>query len=128
VTYGPVDPLAATIRYTSLAAVKVALGVAAASTDTAITQAIIAAEVAIDQINGRSFPDTGDDPVIDGIPEAIKVWALDASIAVYKMRDLTLGSGGSDDWIGAVDTAEVARRSLRRNPVALGWKVSAGLG
>ena len=127
-TYGPVDPLAATIRYTTLPDVKKALGINDTSFDTELTQAVIAAEVAIDQLNGRSFPDSGDNPAIDGIPEAIRVWALDASIATWKLRDTTSGfDAGSDDWIGAIDTTEQARRALRRNPLALGWKISAGL-
>lgn len=127
-TYGQVDPLSSTIRYTTLEAVKAAMGVTDATADAAITQAIIASEVAIDVLNSRSFPDTGTNPEIDGVPEGIRVWALDASIAVYKLRDTTAGfSAGSDDWIGAIDVSEQARRALRRNPLALGWKIAWGL-
>jgi hypothetical protein len=127
-TYGPVDPLVNTIRYTTLADVKKALGITDAAFDTELTQAIISAEVAIDQMNGRSFADTGINPAIPGIPEAIRVWALDASVAVWKLRDTPTGfTAGSDDWLGQIDATEAARRSLRRNPLALGYKVSWGL-
>ncbi|GAG43282.1 unnamed protein product, partial [marine sediment metagenome] len=112
----------------TLADVKQTLGITDTFYDTQLTQAIIAAEVSIDQINGRSFPDTGDDPAIPGIPEAISVWALDASVATWKLRDTPTGfTAGSDDWLGAIDATEAARRALRRNPLALGWKVSWGL-
>jgi hypothetical protein len=127
-TYGPVDPLASTIRYTTLPDVKKALGVTDTSFDTELTQATIAAETAIDQMNGRSFPDTGIDPAIPGVPEAIRVWALDASVAVWKLRDTPTGfTAGSDDWLGSIDATEAARRSLRRNPLALGYKITWGL-
>jgi hypothetical protein len=93
-----------------------------------LTQATIAAETAIDQMNGRSFPDTGIDPAIPGVPEAIRVWALDASVAVWKLRDTPTGfTAGSDDWLGSIDATEAARRSLRRNPLALGYKITWGL-
>jgi len=127
-TYGPVDPLADAIRYTTLDDVKTALGITDTKFDTQLTQAIISAEVAIDQLNGRSFPDTGGSPAIDGIPEPVKVWALDASVATWKLRDTPTGfTAGSDDWLGEIDATEAARRALRRNPMALGWKISAGL-
>ena len=69
-TYGPVDPLADTIRYTSLDAVKRALGIPATDVtkDDDLTEAAIAAEVATDVELGRSFPDAGVNPQIQGIP------------------------------------------------------------
>lgn len=127
-TYGPVDPLADTIRYTTLDDVKSALGITDTVFDDELTQAIIAAETAVDQINARSFPDTGINPAIPGIPEAIRVWALDASIAVWKLRSTSPSfAGGSDDWIGTIDVREQTRRALRRNPLALGYRILWGV-
>jgi hypothetical protein len=127
-TFGPVDPLADSIRYTTLDAVKARLGITHAVDDAALTTAIIAAEIAIDQVNGRSFPDTGDNPEIDGIPVAIQEWALDASIAIWKAADAPFGQGGSDAWLGSLDIANITERVLRRHPLALGYKVSWGIG
>jgi len=131
--YGPLLPLAAGIQYTTLDAVKQVLMISDTASDPDLTQAIIAAETAIDQINGRSFPDDSTtEPVhgdeIDGIPDSIKIWALDASIAVFKLRDTTAGfQAGSDDWIGTIDVSEQVRRALRRNPMALGFRITWGL-
>jgi hypothetical protein len=132
-SYGPVNPLETDPRYTTVDAVKKALGIVGTDDDADISQAIVGAEVQIDQMNERSFPDDpltepihGDE--IDGIPDSISLWALDASIAVYKLRDTTSGfQAGSDDWIGAIDTADQARRALTRNPLARGYKVAWGL-
>ena len=131
--YGKVNYLEDAARYTTVELVKKALGVTVATDDDDILQAIVASELAIDLLNERSLPDDSTtEPIhgdeIDGIPEIVKVWALDASIAVYKLRDTTSGfQGGSDDWIGAIDTADPARRALRRNPLARGLKVCWGI-
>ena len=129
-TYGPVDALADTIRYTSLAEVKTRLGIADTNTDKddLITQSAIAAEVQIDQINARSFPDTGANPEWPGVPSPIASWATDAAIAVYKRADAPFGTAGSDNWIGTLDTADEVERALRRNPLALGYRIAWGIG
>lgn len=127
-TYGPVDPLADTIRYTTLADVKLAAGITDDVLDVELTQAIIAGEVAIDMVNGRSFPDTGINPEIAGIPQGVRVWALDVAIEVWKLRDTVAGfTAGADDWIGTIDVLETARRAIRRNPLSLGWRIAWGL-
>jgi len=127
-TYGVVNPLETDARYTSVDQVKQALNITDTAEDSEILIAIVATETAIDALNERSFPDTGVNPKIDGIPDAIQVWALDASIAVYKLRDTTAGfAGGSDDWIGQIDVGDQARQALRRNPLALSFKVAWGL-
>jgi len=126
-TYGPVDPLATTPRYTTLDAVKARLGITNTESDAALTTAIVAAETAIDQVNGRSFPDTGANPEIAGIPVAIQEWALDASIAIWKAADAPFGQGGSDAWLGSLDIANITERVLRRHPLALGYKVTWGI-
>ena len=128
-TYGAVSYLNPVPRYTTIAAVKQALNITDTSQDTELTTAVVAAETQIDVFNERSFPDTGTNPEIPGIPSTISVWALDASIAVYKLRDATAGGfeAGSDAWIGSIDVADEVRRSLRRNPLAYGFKVAHGI-
>ena len=126
-TFGPVDPLVNTIRYTTLADVKARLGITHAESDDALTQAIIAAEIAIDQVNQRSFPDVGDNPEIPGIPVSIQSWAQDAAIAVWKAGDAPFGQGGSDAWLGSLDVQAITERVLRRHPMALGYKVLWGI-
>jgi len=131
-SYGAIDYLASDPRYTTVQAVKTALGINDAINDSDITQAIVAAELQIDQMNERSFPDDplaepihGDE--IAGIPDPIKLWALSAAIGTYKLRDQVYGSAGSDDWLGTVDVAEQVRRSLARNPMARGFRRGWGL-
>lgn len=128
-TYGSVSYLNTVPRYTTIAAVKQALNITDTSQDTELTTAVVAAETQIDVLNERSFPDTGSNPEIPGVPSTIAVWALDASIAVYKLRDSSAGGfeAGSDAWIGSIDVADEVRRSLRRNPLALGYKVAFGV-
>ena len=126
-TFGPVNPLADQIRYTTLADVKARLGITHAETDDLLSDAIISAEVAIDQWNGRSFPDTGANPEIPGVPQAIATWATDASIAIWKAADAPFGQGGGDAWLGALDIQTITERVLRRHPLSLGYKVSWGV-
>jgi len=131
-SYGAIDYLATEPRYTTLVAVKKALNINDTLNDEDITQAIIAAELQIDQLNEVSYPgDSTTEPIhgdeIDGIPEPIRLWALSASIGTYKLRDQVYGSAGSDDWLGSIDVAEQVRRSLQRNPMALGYKRGFGV-
>ena len=130
--YGPVNPLETVPRYTTVDDVKKALEINDVTFDAEITQAIVAAEIAMDTFNGRSFPDLplvepieGDE--IDGIPDPIKVWALSASIGTFKLRDTVMGSFGADDWLGSVDVNEQARRALHRNPLAYSYRVAFGI-
>lgn len=126
-TFGPVNPLADEIRYTSLEDVKLRMGIEHAESDAQLTEAIIAAEVAIDQVNQRAFPDTGINPEIPGVPNAIRTWALDASIAIWKAADAPFGQGGGDAWLGSLDVQNITERILRRHPLALGYKVAWGV-
>jgi hypothetical protein len=127
-TFGPIDPLVDRIRYTSLELVKARLGITHTEADVQLTSAIISAEVAIDYWNGRSFPDTGTNPEIAGVPEGIRTWATDASIAVWKAADAPFGQGGGDAWLGALDIQQITERVIRRHPLSLGYKVSWGVG
>ena len=91
--YGLVNPLVATIRYTTLADVKTDVNINTLDDtyDTLLTQAIVATELAIDQHLGRSFPDPSAGE-IEGIPEAVKQVALSASIAVYNNTLMPAGT------------------------------------
>jgi hypothetical protein len=126
-TFGPVDPLAAAFRYTTLADVKQRLGIDHLEYDDQLTTANQAAETAIDQTLGRSFPDTGDNPEVDGVPAAVQSWALDATIALWKAADAPFGQAGSDTWLGSIDIIGETERVMRRHPGAYGYKVSWGV-
>ena len=130
-SYGAIDYLATEPRYTTLVAVKKALTINDTLNDEDITQAIIAAELQIDQLNEVSYPgDSTTEPIhgdeIDGIPEPIRLWALSASIGTYALRQQVYGSAGSDDWLGSVDVADQVRRALGRNPMARGFRKGFG--
>ena len=128
--YGVINPLASTIRYTSLSAVKDHINVNSLDDryDSTLTQVIIAVEGAIDAHTGRSFPDPSAGE-IEGIPEAIKQVALSTSIAAYNNTEAPSGSGGSDDWFGEQEDSigEIIRREVRRSPLLMGFKVSFGV-
>lgn len=132
--YGALDPLATTPRYTTLVDVKARLGITGATRDAEITQAIVSAEWALDAELGRSLPDGPGVPdvsqpgPIQGIPEAMRTAALDTSIAVWKQADAPFGTAGSDEFFGALDPGDVARRVVSRNPVLRGFKIDLGFG
>ena len=127
--HGVVDPLASSIRYTSKAAVVEALGINEHDTtyDTLITQAIVSVESLIDQICGRSFPDPSGGE-IQGIPEVVKLVALEYAVEAYVSITAPGGEAGSDDMFGMqeVGGSDLARR-LRRDPRLTGFKVSWGV-
>ena len=127
-TFGPVDPLVDFIRYTTLDKVKDRLGIDPADTtfDADLTDVIIAAEVAIDQHLGRSFPDTGGNPAIQGIPSAARQVATQASVRVWKEADRAGVVAGSDDWFGEIDIAGSVYQVLMANPVLAGLHISWG--
>jgi hypothetical protein len=128
-TYGPVDPLASTIRYASLDEVKRRLGIPATDTsrDAALTQTIIAGEVAMDQWFHRSLPDTGDNPAIPGVPEPVKQAAENIAVAFWKQTESPFGVAGSDEWIGELSVTEMVRREMLRSPLMVGYRVGFGI-
>ena len=128
--YGVVNPLETTIRYTALADVKEHLNITSTDTtfDDALTQVILAVELAIDAACGRSFPDPSGGE-IEGIPSAVKQVALSTAIAAYNNTEMPAGSGGSDDWFGEQNDSigDIIRREVRRSPLLGGFKVSFGV-
>ena len=114
-------------RYTTVDAVKKALEITDTILDVEVAQAINAAELQIDVRLDRSFPDTGTNPQIPGVPSAIQVAALSATIGTLKLRDTVYGSAGTDDWLGSVDVGEQVRRVFLRNPLLAGYVVGFGL-
>ena len=89
-TYAPPNYLASAIRYTTLADVKLALGINDDLLDDQITQAVVALEVMIDVYCGQAFPSTGANPWIQGIPEMVKQAALVGGIEIFKHATLRL--------------------------------------
>jgi len=129
-TFGPVDPLATTARYTTVDLVKERLRIPIANLDfdSRILQAIVSGEYGLDAMLGRSFPDPAPDGQIQGIPIAVIEAATSIATSVYKMGDAPTGVAGSDSFIGAFDVAEVVRGEIQRNPVLIGFKVAEGFG
>lgn len=129
-TNAPPDPLASVPRYTDLATVKRRLRIPTANTDfdEDLTEAIVAAEIALDYELGQSFPSTGDNPQYAGIPKNVRTLCTSAAIAVYKAADAPLGTAGSDDWFGALTIADVASQTIRRSPLIRGLQLSFGIG
>jgi len=118
----PPDPLEASIRYTSLAAVKKQLGITDSVWDVEATTAIITVETMIDQYVGGTFPD-------GAIPEAVRQAAYAGGIEVFKLAGLS-STGGRDDngFLGIVDPASAARAAFNViRPTLYGLRISWGL-
>ena len=129
-TYGPVDYLITDIRYTTLEQVKLAMGVTDTSLDAQATQSIVTFETMIDVYLGRSFPDTGDNPDIDGIPVVVQQAALVGSMRIWKTLDSPGGTGGSDaeGFIGLYEPEAVARTAFNSiKPMLGGLKTQWGV-
>ena len=122
-TYGAPDHDASTIRYTTLAAVKLSLGVPTLDTqrDTEITSAILTAESWIDEYCGRSFADTSANPELSAIPNRVKRAALLLATSFYT-------SAMSPD---AMDPFESELRTERASNMAVqllsGFRVTWGV-
>ena len=126
-TYGSVDPLVDVIRYGSLDSVKQRLGFNDAKWDVALTQAMIAGEVAIDIGLGRSFPDSGGNPQVIGVPEQIKQASENIAVKIFKMLDAPFGTAGSEGFLGELDLTEIVRREIMFNPLLGGYQVAWGV-
>ena len=136
IDYGPVDPNVTEPRYTSLELVKARIQIPAENLnrDDELTQAIVAAEYAIDVELGRSFPDG---PGVEGesepgpvtiVPAAVIVAATQTTIAVWKEADSPTGTAGSDAFLGAIDVADAARRIISRSVTLRGFRVGQSFG
>jgi hypothetical protein len=128
-TYGAVNYLASTARYTSVALVKERLAIDAtdASRDSEILSACIAGELAMDIFMGRSLPDTGTNPMIPGVPDGIKQAALQTAIAIWKEADAPTGSSGSESFMGALSVSETTRTMIQQSAVLIGFRVKFGV-
>lgn len=126
-TYGPVQEFDV-IRYTSLDAVKTAIGIPLTNSDRddQITENIIAGESAIDRELGRSFPDSGLNPKIQTVPIAIVNLAKKAAIAGYTGDHAPFGTAGSDEWMGSISVADAVSQTIRRSPLMRGYQVTFG--
>jgi len=118
----PADPLVATIRYTTLAAVKRALGITDNSWDDEATQAIIALETQMDQFVGGTFT-TGE------IPETVKQASLLGGMEVFKLMDAPGGVAGSDSdgFMGVWEPCQASRAAFNTvKPLLVGYRISWG--
>ena len=126
-TYGQVNPLATEPRYTTVAKVKELIGPTAPAKDERIKTAIVASEIQIDQTLHRSFPDTGSNPEIAGVPLPIVQAATNIAVAVFKAGDSPFGVAGSDEFIGTISVADETRREFAGNPMLYGYRVGFGI-
>ena len=130
-TFGPVDPLASTIRYTTLDEVKDVMGVYDTVLDEQATQAIITFEYMMDAFMNRSFPDPDPDGEIQGIPIPVKQAALQGSIRIWRMLNDAYGAGGADTdgFIGTFDTGQAARIAFNTvRPLLIGFRAENAWG
>lgn len=65
---------------------------------------------------------------VRGIPGSVSQAALGIAIAVYKSPDAPQGVAGSDEFFGAIDVADIARRAISRDPSLVGFMVPQGFG
>jgi len=124
-------------RYTSLAAVKTALGIIDSGKDASITRSIVGIESMIDAHLGTSYPqdadpnvgtgDALDPPPIEGIPEQLKKAALVGSVAMVTLDDTPYGSAGSDEWFSAIEAPNAGNVFNSIKPMLIGLKRSWGL-
>ena len=116
------DPLETAARYTTVAAVKKAIGIDNDQFDTEILQAVAGLEYLIDAYLDTSFPqdadpdagtdDALDPPPVEGIPEIVKQAALQGSIKVFRVPQAPFAEAGSDDFIGAVEIPSATRQAF----------------
>ena len=129
-TYGPIDELLTEPTYTSVQAVKDALGIRDATFDEPIKAVCISAETWINSYLGRSFPDGGDNPEWAGIPERVSDAALKAVLELFKLQDAPGGVAGSDSagYIGIWDPATANRLAFNVvKPELSGFKIQHGV-
>lgn len=129
-TYGPVDYLQTEPRYTTIDAIKFAMGITDTRYDDEVQTALVSLETMIDVFLGRSFPDTGDNPAIDGIPKQVEMAATVGGMECFKMFDSPAGTGGSDSdgFIGLYDPAAAARNAFNLvRPMLSGLKIQWGV-
>ena len=133
----PPDPLAGTPRYTTVAAVKAAIGIDSAKYDSEITASIVTIEYLVDAHLETSFPQDADPnagtddalnpPPIEGIPPAVIQASLVGAIKVFKLTDTPFGVGGSDEFIGTIDIGNETRRAFNSvKPLLLGLQRAWG--
>lgn len=127
-TYGPSMVDSAVPRYTTLDAVKIAIGIPITDLgkDDELLEAILSGESSIDRELGRSFPDQGTNPQIQYVPAAVASLAKKSAVAIYTGDRSPFGTAGSDEWLGAVSVADVISRTIRRSPLLRGFQVSFG--
>lgn len=128
-TYGLVDPLKPAATYSTLAEIKARLHIPLTDTDkdATLTQALITAEVAIDQHLGRSFPDPAPLGEVQGIPDAVSNAALEVAVRAYKAADSAGVTAGSTDFFGELEIGGMVTQIVYMNPELSGYMISFGV-
>lgn len=114
-------------RYGSLDTIRARMGISGSEWDTELLQALLAAETALDEALGRSFPDAQPFGEVFNIPAGIVQAAENICVAIFKALDAPGGQAGSDDWFGELDLSEQARREVRRSATMLGYRRRFGV-
>ena len=132
------NPLETVPRYTTVAAVKRAMGIDSDSWDTEVSEAIVATELLIDYHLGTSYPqdadpNTGTDDAlvpapIEGIPDSIRQAATIGSMKVMTLTQAPFGTAGSDEFVGEIDFGNATQRAFDAvRPLLLGLRREWGL-
>ncbi len=102
-------------------------GITTGDYDRELTQANISAETSKDRFWQRSFPDTGTNPQYAGVPAQVRQAAENVAVAYFKQTDAPFGVAGSDEFMGAMDIDDMARREIMRSPLLKGFRVAFGV-
>lgn len=123
-SYGQVDHAESSIRYTTLAKVKTALGISSADTtrDSEITSAILSAEDWIDTYCGRQFPDTSANPELSSIPNRVIRAATLLSTAFYTAA---MAPDAMDPFAADMRSQQASNMAVQ---LLTGFRVSEGFG
>ena len=123
-------------RYTTVADVKLAMGIDSDSYDLEIKQAIISIEILIDAHLNTSFPQSADPnagtdagldpPPIEVVPVVVSQAAEVGAIKTFQLTQAP--TGGSDDLIGTYDFGNASRTAFNAvTPLLLGLKRGWGI-
>ncbi len=108
-------------RYTTVQAVKDAMGIDDTSMDLVVKEAIVTIEILIDAYLGTSYPQTPelipndnpkDPPPIEGIPIQLSKAAKLGAIALVKLDDAPFGAAGSDEFFQGMIEPDTAGRAF----------------
>jgi len=141
-SYPPLPTYLETVpRYTTVDAVKIAIGIdiipSPGITDAVITEAIVSIEALIDAFLGTSYPqdvdpDAGTDDALDpapilGIPVQIQKAAKLGAISLVSLDSTPHGQAGSEEFFGVIEPDNAGRAFNSVKPLLMGLKRSWGI-